>query len=76
LSGGVANQRAPLAEHHLAQSLSASRAEAAPQLRSNPYFLALEEELHASEKSHCLCAAARQRRRHALHRYKRQIGLL
>jgi LemA protein len=59
------------AESNLAQSISAVTAEAAPQLRANENFLALQEELRSSENR---IAFARQHYNDSVMRYNAAIS--
>jgi len=62
-----------LAENHLAQSLFAVTAEAAPQLRANQNFLVLHEELCSSENR---IAFARQHYNDCVMRYNAAVSSL
>jgi LemA protein len=62
-----------LAENYLARSLSAVTAEAAPQLRANQNFLALQEELRSSENR---IAFARQHYNDCVMRYNAAVSSL
>lgn len=62
-----------LAESNLAQSLSAVTAEAAPQLRANQNFLALQEELRSTENR---IAFARQHYNDSVMRYNAAVASL
>lgn len=61
------------AENHLAQSLSAVTAEAAPQLRADQNFLALQEELRSTENR---IAFARQHYNDSVMRYNAAVSSL